>query len=116
MGSRIVDRGALERYMKTTVLCAALTLTAVASAGVVQAKGCIKRHLSAGIPSNSAWQRAWRTPANRSLEVATSNGIPTMYPHAFWPKFGALASFGPISTTKGGKPPDWPIAFSPELP
>jgi putative ABC transport system substrate-binding protein len=37
----------------------------------------------------------------RSLEVATSNGIPTMYPHAFWPKFGALASFGPDQYDQG---------------
>jgi ABC-type uncharacterized transport system substrate-binding protein len=37
----------------------------------------------------------------RSLEVATSNGIPTMYPHAFWPKFGALASFGPNQYAQG---------------
>src|SRR3989449_1724172 len=37
----------------------------------------------------------------RSLEVATSNKIPTMYPHAFWPKFGALASFGPDQYDQG---------------
>ncbi len=37
----------------------------------------------------------------RSLEVATSNGIPTMYPHAFWPRFGALASFGPDQHAQG---------------
>jgi putative ABC transport system substrate-binding protein len=37
----------------------------------------------------------------RSLEVATSNRIPTMYPHAFWPKFGALASFGPDQYAQG---------------
>jgi len=37
----------------------------------------------------------------RSLEVATTNGIPTMYPHAFWPKFGALASFGPDQYDQG---------------
>jgi putative ABC transport system substrate-binding protein len=30
----------------------------------------------------------------RSLEVATSNRIPTMYPASFWAKFGALASYG----------------------
>jgi len=30
----------------------------------------------------------------RSLEVATSNKIPTMYPASFWTKFGALASYG----------------------
>ena len=37
----------------------------------------------------------------RTLEVATSNGIPTMYPHAFWPRFGALASFGPDQHAQG---------------
>jgi putative tryptophan/tyrosine transport system substrate-binding protein len=37
----------------------------------------------------------------RSLEVATSNGIPTMYPHAFWARFGALASFGPDQHAQG---------------
>src|SRR3989442_1112812 len=31
----------------------------------------------------------------RSLEVATSNKIPTMYPASFWSKFGALTSYGP---------------------
>ena len=30
----------------------------------------------------------------RSLEVATSNKIPTMYPASFWTKFGALVSYG----------------------
>ncbi len=30
----------------------------------------------------------------RSLEVATSNKLPTMYPASFWTKFGALASYG----------------------
>jgi len=30
----------------------------------------------------------------RSLEVATSNRIPTMYPASFWSNFGALASYG----------------------
>jgi putative ABC transport system substrate-binding protein len=30
----------------------------------------------------------------RSLEVATSNKIPTMYPASFWSNFGALASYG----------------------
>ena len=30
----------------------------------------------------------------RSLEVATSNKIPTMYPASFWTRFGALASYG----------------------
>jgi putative ABC transport system substrate-binding protein len=37
----------------------------------------------------------------RSLEVATSNNIPTMYPHAFWPRYGALASFGPDQYAQG---------------
>jgi putative tryptophan/tyrosine transport system substrate-binding protein len=37
----------------------------------------------------------------RSLEVATSNNIPTMYPHAFWPRYGALASFGPDQYRQG---------------
>jgi putative ABC transport system substrate-binding protein len=37
----------------------------------------------------------------RSLEVATSNNIPTMYPHAFWPRFGALASYGPDQYAQG---------------
>jgi len=30
----------------------------------------------------------------RSLEVATSNKLPTMYPTSFWTEFGALASYG----------------------
>jgi len=30
----------------------------------------------------------------RSLEVATSNKLPTMYPASFWTRFGALASYG----------------------
>jgi len=30
----------------------------------------------------------------RSLEVATSNKIPTMYPSSFWTQYGALASYG----------------------
>jgi putative ABC transport system substrate-binding protein len=33
--------------------------------------------------------------------VATSNGIPTMYPHSFWPRFGALASFGADQYAQG---------------
>jgi putative ABC transport system substrate-binding protein len=37
----------------------------------------------------------------RSLEVATSTGIPTMYPRSFWPRFGALASFGPDQYDQG---------------
>ena len=37
----------------------------------------------------------------RSLEVATSNRIPTMYPASFWSKFGALASYGPDQYLQG---------------
>ena len=37
----------------------------------------------------------------RSLEVATSNKIPTMYPASFWAKFGALASYGPDQYLQG---------------
>lgn len=37
----------------------------------------------------------------RSLEVATSNRLPTMYPHSFWTKFGALVSYGPDQYTLG---------------
>jgi putative ABC transport system substrate-binding protein len=37
----------------------------------------------------------------RSLEVATSNNIPTMYPASFWSKFGALASYGPDQYAQG---------------
>ena len=37
----------------------------------------------------------------RSLEVATSNRIPTMYPDSFWTKFGALASYGPDPYLQG---------------
>jgi putative ABC transport system substrate-binding protein len=37
----------------------------------------------------------------RSLEVATSNKIPTMYPASFWTKFGALASYGPDQYFQG---------------
>jgi putative ABC transport system substrate-binding protein len=39
--------------------------------------------------------------AGRSLEVATSNKIPTMYPASFWSKFGALASYGPDQYLQG---------------
>ena len=39
--------------------------------------------------------------AGRSLEVATSNKIPTMYPASFWAKFGALASYGPDQYLQG---------------
>jgi putative ABC transport system substrate-binding protein len=37
----------------------------------------------------------------RSLEVATSNRLPTMYPASFWTKFGALASYGPDQYLQG---------------
>ena len=37
----------------------------------------------------------------RSLEVATSNKIPTMYPASFWAKFGALASYRPDQYLQG---------------
>lgn len=37
----------------------------------------------------------------RSLEVATSNNIPTMYPASFWTKFGALVSYGPDQYPQG---------------
>jgi putative tryptophan/tyrosine transport system substrate-binding protein len=37
----------------------------------------------------------------RSLEVATSNSIPTMYPASFWAKFGALTSYGPDQYLQG---------------
>jgi putative tryptophan/tyrosine transport system substrate-binding protein len=37
----------------------------------------------------------------RSLEVATSNRLPTMYPASFWVKFGALASYGPDQYLQG---------------
>lgn len=37
----------------------------------------------------------------RSLELATSNKIPTMYPASFWWKFGALASYGPDQYSQG---------------
>jgi putative ABC transport system substrate-binding protein len=37
----------------------------------------------------------------RSLEVATSNKLPTMYPASFWTKFGALASYGPDQYSQG---------------
>ena len=37
----------------------------------------------------------------RSLEVATSNNIPTMYPASFWSKFGAVASYGPDQHAQG---------------
>ena len=39
--------------------------------------------------------------AGRSLEVATSNKLPTMYPASFWSKFGALASYGPDQYLQG---------------
>ncbi len=37
----------------------------------------------------------------RSLEVATSNKLPTMYPSAFFSQFGALASYGPDQYLQG---------------
>lgn len=37
----------------------------------------------------------------RSLEVATSDRIPTMYPASFWSKVGALVSYGPDQYTQG---------------
>jgi putative ABC transport system substrate-binding protein len=37
----------------------------------------------------------------RSLEVATSNKLPTMYPASFWTKFGALVSYGPDQYLQG---------------
>lgn len=39
--------------------------------------------------------------AGRSLEVATSNNLPTMYPASFWTNFGALASYGPDQFLQG---------------
>lgn len=37
----------------------------------------------------------------RSLEVATSNNLPTMYPSSFWSQFGALVSYGPDQYAQG---------------
>jgi putative ABC transport system substrate-binding protein len=37
----------------------------------------------------------------RSLEVATTNKIPTMYPASFWSNFGAFASYGPDQYLQG---------------
>jgi putative tryptophan/tyrosine transport system substrate-binding protein len=37
----------------------------------------------------------------RSLEVATSDRIPTMYPASFWSNWGALVSYGPDQYTQG---------------
>jgi putative ABC transport system substrate-binding protein len=37
----------------------------------------------------------------RSLEVATSNRIPAMYPASFWSNVGALASYGPDQYAQG---------------
>ena len=37
----------------------------------------------------------------RSLEVATSNRLPTMYPASFWTMFGALVSYGPDQYAQG---------------
>jgi putative ABC transport system substrate-binding protein len=37
----------------------------------------------------------------RSLQVATSNRIPTMYPAPFWSQVGGLASYGPDQYSQG---------------
>ena len=37
----------------------------------------------------------------RSMEVATSKKLPTMYPASFWTKYGALASYGPDQYHQG---------------
>ena len=37
----------------------------------------------------------------RSLEVATSNNLPTMYPASFWSQFGGLVSYGPDQYAQG---------------
>jgi putative tryptophan/tyrosine transport system substrate-binding protein len=37
----------------------------------------------------------------RSLQVAISNNLPTMYPASFWTQFGALASYGPDQVAQG---------------
>lgn len=37
----------------------------------------------------------------RSLEVATSRKVPTMYADSFWTQFGALASYGPGQYLQG---------------
>lgn len=37
----------------------------------------------------------------RSLEVATSRKLPTMYPSSFWARYGALASYGPDQYQQG---------------
>ena len=37
----------------------------------------------------------------RSLQVATSNKIPTMYPASFWSQVGGLASYGPDQYFQG---------------
>lgn len=37
----------------------------------------------------------------RSLEVATSNKLPTMYTASFWSNFGALVSYGPDQRLQG---------------
>jgi putative ABC transport system substrate-binding protein len=37
----------------------------------------------------------------RSLEVATSKRIPTMYPASFWTQYGALLSYGPDQYLQG---------------
>lgn len=37
----------------------------------------------------------------RSLEVATTRSLPTMYPHSFWARYGALASYGADQRAQG---------------
>jgi len=37
----------------------------------------------------------------RTLEVSTSNNLPTMYPAPVWSQFGALASYGPDQYAQG---------------
>jgi len=37
----------------------------------------------------------------RTLEVAISNGLPTMYPSSFWTQYGALLSYGPDQYLQG---------------
>jgi len=39
--------------------------------------------------------------SGRSLQVATSNNLPTMYPASFWSQVGALASYGPDQYAQG---------------
>jgi len=39
--------------------------------------------------------------AGRSLQVAVSNNLPTMYPASVWAQFGALAAYGPDQYAQG---------------